>query len=392
MTKTYKTNKRLTKLRSEPSSTAPTELLEIQNVYHLPVMKTECCDYLNIIRGGIYVDCTLGAGGHTKEIISRGGHVIGLDQDPDAIAKAHDQLSVHVAAGEVEIIQSNFRDIRKAISNSKLAAGRPVDGVLMDLGVSSYQIDEPSRGFSFSRDGPLDMRMNQGVVKQDSQTMSPTSNNSNSACAFTSSGGMTALRIINEYDVTALADIFYQYGDEQRSRQIAREVVCCRPLQTTGDLDRVISRITSFKDRSKTLAKCFQALRIAVNDELGALDEALASMQTIIRPGGRLVILSYHSLEDRRVKTLFRLGGGGDDDHDNNLAAGAEGGVQQRFVDTSRRATSASSRLIALYEEDRRKINNPWRMITKGAVKPSSEEVAVNSRSRSAKLRVAERL
>lgn len=217
----------------------------------------------------------------------------------------------------------------------------------MDLGVSSHQINEPSRGFSFSNDGPLDMRMDKGAQSMSSSTS-------------TSSSGrnLSALDIVNTYDTTALADVLYQFGDEQRSRQIAREIVASRPLQTTGQLDLVISRITSFKERPKTLAKCFQALRIVVNDEMGALDEALSSMQDVLQPGGRLVVMSYHSLEDRRVKALLRTG---------SLMMGGE--------------------MVGMNGNE----NNPWKTITKRAVCPTEKEVAENSRSRSAKLRVAER-
>lgn len=334
------------KRKSIPYTDSNDFSVEVNNGYHLPVMKAECCDFLNITPGGIYVDCTLGAGGHTKEILARGGRVIGLDQDPDAIAKASELLHEHIQSGSLEIIQSNFRNIKQSVARSKIANGKQVSGVLMDLGVSSHQINEPSRGFSFSNDGPLDMRMDKG-------TQSAPSSSSSSL----STGSMSALHIVNTYDTTALADVLYQFGDEQRSRQIAREIVASRPLWTTGQLDQVISRITSFKDRPKTLAKCFQALRIVVNDEMGALDEALTSMQDVLQPGGRLVVMSYHSLEDRRVKTLIRTGS-------------VLGGEETAGINGS---------------------GNPWKTITKRAVSPMEKEVTENSRSRSAKLRVAER-
>ena len=173
-----------------------------------------------------------------------------------------------------------------------------VDGVLMDLGISSHQIDEASRGFAFGSEGPLDMRMASGE----------------------SSGSLTAATIVNKWDVDSLANVLYEYGDETRSRQISREIVSARPHSTTFDVKKAICRVTSYKRQSATLARCFQALRIVVNDELGALDDALNSMHRCVVPGGRLVALSYHSLEDRRVKQLIRYGSvHGRRDKDENL-------------------------------------------------------------------------
>jgi 16S rRNA (cytosine1402-N4)-methyltransferase len=306
--------------------------------YHLPVMLNECCDNLLIKPGGVYVDCTMGGGGHTKAILERGGNVIGLDQDPDAIAKTSSTLSKYIESGNLEIIQTNFRFIQDAVRNSKLASKtdtKLVDGILMDLGISSHQIDEPSRGFAFGADGPLDMRMGQS-----------------------DSGSITAASIVNEWDLTTIANVLYQFGEETRSRQIAREIVASRPVNTTGELEKIISRITMFKKRPQTLARCFQALRIAVNDEMGALIEALSTVQNCVRPGGRLVILSYHSLEDRKVKQLIRDGKVGIDDSNNNDNT-------QSF---------------------------PWQPVFKRAQIPSEDEISRNRRARSAKLRVAERL
>jgi 16S rRNA (cytosine1402-N4)-methyltransferase len=219
----------------------------------------------------LYVDCTLGGGGHTQAILQRGGKVIGLDQDTNAIQHASSLLQSHLLSGKLEILFCNFRDMNDSIRrNSKLFASQGfVDGVLMDLGVSSHQIDCASRGFAFGSDGPLDMRMNQfedqGSIEHAKTT--------------------TAKDIVNGCDVETLSNILFQYGDERRSRQIAREVVLARPFQSTAQLAEVISRITSFKERSVTLARCFQALRIVVNDEMGALNQALASMHEIVRPG-----------------------------------------------------------------------------------------------------------
>ena len=303
--------------------------------YHIPVMRDECCDGLNIVKDGIYVDCTLGGGGHTKAILDRGGKVIGIDQDPDAIKRTTELLQYYILDGRLEILQTNFRYITDSLKGSKMLSEvnrNKVDGVLMDLGISSYQIDEATRGFSFGKDGPLDMRMGKN-------------SNSNSLTAFT---------IINQWDATALANCLYEFGEEKRSRIIAREIIASRPLNTTGELEQVISRITHWKERSKTLARCFQALRIVVNDEINALDETLNSIHTCIRPGGRLVVLSYHSLEDRRIKQLMKPKTDNPD----------------MFIDN--------------------KDTNIWSPVTKKALIPSESEVENNRRARSAKLRIAE--
>lgn len=320
--------------------------------YHVPVMKEECLKYLDVKPGGTYIDCTMGGGGHTRAILERGGKVIGLDQDPDAVRATSLLLQEFITKGQLEIIQINFRHIKEALKRSKLANGQPIDGVLMDLGISSYQIDEASRGFSFGGDGPLDMRMHQGSLD-------------NSLIGTDRS--LTAAKIVNEWNVDDLANLLYHYGDETRSRSIAREIVANRPLNSTGALEAIISRRISFKERSKTLARCFQALRIAVNDEIGALGQALIDTKDCVRIGGRLVIMSYHSLEDRRVKNLMRYGAidnesqDEDDDEKDDVAADTQ-------------------------------LNNPWKAIFRKALKPTKEEVELNRRSRSARLRAAERI
>ena len=277
----------------------------------------------------------MGGGGHTKAILDQGGRVIALDQDPDAILYASSRLQKYILEGRLDIIQTNFRFINDAVSRSRFFE-RPaskVDGILMDLGISSHQIDQDYRGFAFGVDGPLDMRMSRG------ETSGSTS--------------LSASNIVNEWDVEQLANCLYNFGDETRSRQIARQIVTARPLNSTGQLVDVISRITSFKQRPQTLARCFQAIRIAVNDEIGALENALESVYEILKPGGRLVIISYHSLEDRRVKNLFKYGSVGGEAVPGTL--------------------------------------NVWNPLFKGAQLPTEEEIARNRRARSAKLRVAER-
>lgn len=325
--------------------------------YHVPVLRDECVEYLQVKPGGVYVDCTLGGGGHTRAILEAGGSVIGFDQDPEAVAKASSVCKEFIAAGKLEIFQCNFRGFANVVrTKSVLAAARSsnnelgglVDGILMDLGVSSHQINEPSRGFAFGADGPLDMRMSKGQV-----------------AAFVASGtdgsspSLSAATIVNEYDVESLANILYEFGEETRSRQIARDIVTARPLVTTGQLEKVISRTASWAQRPKMLARCFQALRIAVNDELGALDEALTSAHHCLLPLGRLAVISYHSLEDRRVKRLMRSGSVSGEENGDGAGVGSGSG-------------------------------SPWSPLFKRAQAPSDAEIERNRRARSAKLRVAE--
>lgn len=358
------------KKRVESSSPTPADINPAYS-YHCPVMKDECCDNLNIKPGGVYVDCTLGGGGHTKAILDRGGHVIGIDQDPDAINRSKIILHEYIASGACEVIQSNFRHIKAALAGSRLAgpgSGRSglVDGVLMDLGVSSFQINEGSRGFAFGQDGPLDMRMSKGESSDFDTSAVDTR--------------ISAFDIINTWDATAIADVLYNYGDEVRSRAIARHIVLSRPLHTTGELVNVIAAKASFEDRSKTLARCFQALRIVVNDEIGALEDALSNMHQCIRHGGRFVVMSYHSLEDRRVKNLFRTGNlHGEKEEETGIPAAPRSNNKYRIAAIDPREAQSAS-------------NNPWKPITKRAVTPSETEIELNRRARSAKLRVAEQV
>ena len=327
---------------TKPDAAEIPSILDQEPIYHIPVMAKECCEYLLKYANGVYVDCTLGGGGHTKAMLEKGCNVIGIDQDPDAISEASTKLSNYLEQGKLEIVRSNFRYLPEILKNSILANGQPVDGVLLDLGVSSHQINNPERGFSFAADGPLDMRMGKGVAP---------SNDNNIAAA-----------IINEWDGTRLANILYEYGEEPRSKVIAREIVASRPLNSTAELVDVISRNTYWKNRSKTLARCFQALRIVVNDELGALDEFLSRVHECVRPGGRIVVLSYHSLEDRRIKRLIKGSGNSDNDRD-----------MDRMLKT-------------IPMDDTRY----WVPVVKRALLPSEEEISINRRSRSAKLRVGE--
>jgi 16S rRNA (cytosine1402-N4)-methyltransferase len=297
--------------------------------YHVPVMLDECISALNIKPNGIYVDLTMGGGGHTREILKHlgpEGHLYSLDQDPDAEANApQDERHTFVA--------SNFRFLRGAL---RLRGVERVDGILADLGVSSHHFDAKHRGFSFRGEALLDMRMN-------------------------TRGGRTAADIVNTYTNDALAKIFAEYGELDTTWKIANCIERARkekPITTTAELVEAVKPCTPPKDEAKFLTKLFQALRIELNGEIEALKMALEQSLKILNPEGRLVVMSYHSLEDRIVKNFMRSGN-------------SEGVIEKDFFG---RATT------------------PFKVITRKAIAPSNEEIERNPRSRSAKLRVAERL
>mgnify|MGYP003302977773 CR=1 FL=1 len=297
--------------------------------YHIPVMLEECITALNIKPDGVYVDLTMGGGGHTREILKHlgpKGHLYSLDQDPDAEANApKDERHTFVA--------SNFRFVRGAL---RLRGVERVDGILADLGVSSHHFDAKHRGFSFRGEALLDMRMN-------------------------TRAGRTAADIVNTYSNEALSKIFAEYGELDTTWKIANCIERFRnerAITTTADLVEAVKPCTPPKDESKFLTKLFQALRIELNGEIEALKMAMEQSLKILRPGGRLVIMSYHSLEDRIVKNFMRSGN-------------SEGIVEKDFFG---RATT------------------PFKLITRKAIIPSDQEINLNPRSRSAKLRVAERM
>ena len=297
--------------------------------YHVPVMLDECISALNIKPNGIYVDLTMGGGGHTREILKHlgpEGHLYSLDQDPDAEANApQDERHTFVA--------SNFRFLRGAL---RLRGVERVDGILADLGVSSHHFDAKHRGFSFRGEALLDMRMN-------------------------TRGGRTAADIVNTYTNDALAKIFAEYGELDTTWKIANCIERARkekPITTTAELVEAVKPCTPPKDEAKFLTKLFQALRIELNGEIEALKMALEQSLKILNPEGRLVVMSYHSLEDRIVKNFMRSGN-------------TEGVIEKDFFG---RATT------------------PFKVITRKAIAPSNEEIERNPRSRSAKLRVAERI
>ena len=289
---------------------------------HVPVLLKEAIDFLAVKRGGTYLDATVGLGGHSFEIAKRlgaPGHLIAVDKDPAALERA----GIRLGAGEqpdwpsVEFRHGSFAEL----ANDQRAA--TIDGLLADVGVSSLQFDDPARGFSFQAEGPLDMRMN------------PMS-------------GETAEQVVNRIDERELADVIYEFGEERRSRRIARAIVRSRPIQTTRQLAEVISAAARpmKHERIHPATRTFQALRIFVNRELDDLKALLEAAPRMLKPGGRVVVISFHSLEDRIVKDAFR------------------DGARQGW----------------------------YRLLTKKPVTASEEEVHRNPRSRSAKLRAAERM
>jgi 16S rRNA (cytosine1402-N4)-methyltransferase len=296
--------------------------------YHVPVLLGPSIDGLDIRPEGIYVDATFGGGGHAREIAQRlddKGHLFVFDQDEDAEANLW-------GAANVTLITSNFRHLTRWMKYYGVS-GR-VDGVLADLGVSSHQFDDPSRGFSYRYDEPLDMRMNRQQL-------------------------LSAADVINRYDAAQLQDIFSKYGEVTNARTLAQHIVKSRsasPITTTGQLADVADAcIKGLKMRY--LSQLFQALRIEINDEMGALKELLISAQEVLKPGGRIAVISYHSLEDRLVKRYFKSGNfEGDADTD-------------------------------LFGRRKEK----WEVITQRPIEPDDEEQRINPRSRSAKLRVGEK-
>ncbi|MDO8487748.1 MAG: 16S rRNA (cytosine(1402)-N(4))-methyltransferase RsmH [bacterium] len=230
--------------------------------FHSPVLATVAVDWLDIKQQGRYIDATLGGGGHTQEIIRRGGQVLGLDQDPEALAACPD-------LDQLTKVQTNFIHLGEVAREHGF---QNAAGILFDLGVSQHQVEEPSRGFSWQQDGPLDMRMGTTAV--------------------------TAAELINQLPEKELASIITRFGEEHQAKAIARRIVAHRPLTTTRELFSLVGR----PDQGR---RVFQAIRIAINDELGAVTTALPQALEVLRPGGRLVVISFHSLEDRLVKQQF---------------------------------------------------------------------------------------
>ena len=298
-------------------------------VYHIPVLLKESVDGLDINPDGVYVDVTFGGGGHSREILSRlcdNGHLFSFDQDADAENNIVDDP-------RFTFVHSNFRWLSNWMRYYDI---EHIDGLLADLGVSSHHFDDAERGFSFRYDAPLDMRMNR-------------------------EGGKTAADIVNDDTEEHLADIFYLYGELRRSRQIAAAIVKARqrkPILTTQDFLQVVDPLFRREKEKKDMARLFQALRIEVNHEMQALSEMLTSATRLLAKGGRLSVITYHSLEDRMVKNIMKSGN-------------VNGKVEEDPV-YGRKAS-------------------PYDLVNNKVIVPSDEEVERNPRSRSAKLRIAEK-
>src|SRR6267378_3909107 len=250
-------------------------------VAHTPVLLAEVIQFLEPGRGTRFIDATLGAGGHGRAILERtapDGKLLAIDQDESALEKAKGELAWF--GSRVVYVHSNFREVALVAAEHGFSE---CDGVLADIGISSMMVDDPSRGFSFMREGPLDMRMDRTQP-------------------------LTAVEVVNTYSEKDIADILYQYGEERRSRPIARSIVRARPLKLTTDLVRAVERVTGGPRHGQIhpATRTFQGLRIYVNDELKSLETFLDSSMTVVRSGGRIVIITFHSLEDRIVKRKFR--------------------------------------------------------------------------------------
>lgn len=302
---------------------------ETKQIYHVPVLLHESIDGMNLHPGGIYVDVTFGGGGHSREILKQMGadsHLYSFDQDEDAEKNI-------VNDPRFTFVRSNFRYLHNFL---RYYGVDQVDAILADLGVSSHHFDDAARGFSFRFDGALDMRMNKRA-------------------------GRTAADIVNTYDEARLADLFYLYGELNNGRRLAAALVkarAMRPIITIADFLEAVKPLFGREREKKDLAKVFQALRIEVNQEMEALKEMLYASIDALKPGGRLAVITYQSLEDRMVKNLMKTGN-------------VEGKAEQDFYGN---------------------ISTPFRLVNRRVITPSPEEVAANPRARSAKLRIAEKI
>ena len=297
-------------------------------MYHQPALLHECIEGLSINPSGTYADLTFGGGGHSREILSKlnaDGRLLAFDQDEDAISNTIDD-------DRFTLVNENFRYLKNFL---RLHKAFPVDGILADLGISSHQIDTPQRGFATRFEGPLDMRMAR-------------------------SQGITASDMVNTYPEEKLLSVFRLYGEISNARQLAARIVEARikPITTTGELKEAIKSCMPPNYENKYLAQVFQAIRIEINDEMGALQAMLKQCADTLKPGGRLVVISYHSLEDRLVKNYIKAGN-------------PEGELQKDFY----------GNILA-----------PFKSITRKPITPSDEELASNPRSRSAKLRIAQKI
>lgn len=308
--------------------------------HHVSVLLQETIEYLNINPDGVYVDCTLGGAGHSTQIVkhlSPKGRLIGIDQDQDAIRVAQDRLAPY--ADRVTLVNDNFHNLSQVLEDLQLEA---VDGLVFDLGVSSYQLDTPERGFSYQHDAPLDMRMGQA-------------------------NPLTAYQVVNEWSEEELNDIIWKYGEERWAKRVAQFIVQERrnqPIETTGQLVEVIKKAIpagARHDGPHPAKRTFQAIRIAVNNELDRFEEALKAGVEKLAPGGRVCIITFHSLEDR---------------------------IAKQVLSSLSKSCICPPRLPICQCNGKRKV----KVITTKPILPTSEELAANPRSRSAKLRVAQRV
>lgn len=297
-------------------------------MYHIPVMLKECIEGLNIKPDGVYVDVTFGGGGHSRRILEclgENGRLYAFDQDEDAAKNVIDD-------SRFTFIQQNFRYMKNFI---QLYCGGKVDGILADLGVSSYQFDTPEKGFSTRFDGRLDMRMNQNAA-------------------------VDAASVVNTYDLKSFAAVLSRYGELRNAMSIADAIIAAReikPIETTTELKEAVARFLPKGSENKVLAQIFQSLRIEVNEEMKVLEIFLSQCADVLKPGGRLVVMSYHSLEDRLVKNFMKTGN-------------ADGNLEKDFFGNQL---------------------TPYKLMSSKPIVPSDDEIQINSRARSAKLRVAER-
>jgi 16S rRNA (cytosine1402-N4)-methyltransferase len=301
--------------------------------YHRPVLLREVLGYLRPGPGKTLLDGTIGGGGHARAFLEAGAEVIGVDQDPDAIAESMASLAEFTS--RLTLIRSNFADINRSLKEMGVSG---FDGILIDLGISSHQLDTPQRGFSFQHSGPLDMRMGPNVPRKASD-------------------------LVNYAPEAELVRIFRDYGEEPAARRIAAEIVRIRVshrFSTTAELARAIEAVLPRRGPRHPATRVFQALRVAVNDELGTIERALPLLAEQIKPGGRFAVITFQSLEDRLVKQFFRK-------------------VTQEWVDRPE------------WPEPKRNPSFGFRSLTSRPVEPSDRELAANPRSRSAKLRVIER-
>ncbi|WP_069132752.1 16S rRNA (cytosine(1402)-N(4))-methyltransferase RsmH [Rhodohalobacter halophilus] len=299
-------------------------------IEHIPVLLQESVEYLITDSNGIYIDATLGGAGHSQKILQQlgpKGHLYGIDQDHEALRAATDRVGNDT---RFTALEGNFGYLPTLVPQEYHGN---ISGILFDFGVSTHQIKEPERGFSFQHEGPLDMRMS-------------------------SMSGVSANQVVNEYDYKKLRDVIFHYGEERLSRQIAKEIINRRPLETTSDLREAVESVVKGQHTIKSVARVFQGIRIEVNREMDVLKLALKESLELLKTGGRIVAISYHSLEDRLVKNFFKSGN-------------FEGKIEKDFYGNP---------------------ITPIEQVNKQIITPTKEEIERNPASRSAKMRVAEKL